>query len=263
MLIRTYVEKPPVLFIVSGQSNAVGYSDDVYESAAYCGQFWNWSEGINALKPLKDPLTPLRNSGSAWPEFARRFFELTGRKVVFVNVAKGGAYVTNHASNTWYGEDDVNELRVNATTQYTALTTALGTVDTDYVIGGMLWIQGEAECHGVGDGTIQLSEYKSGTLDVFRFFRELASKTDMPVFMSQIGYHATVKTNPVVRSGYEQVQQAQVELANDNANVYLAYAGAKYFLDAGYMRDSVHYSQHGYNLVGAGMARSVANILSF
>ena len=98
---------------------------------------------------------------------------------------------------------------------------------------------------------------------MFRFFRELASKTDMPVFMSQIGYHATVKTNPVVRSGYEQVQQAQVELANDNANVYLAYAGAKYFLDAGYMRDSVHYSQHGYNLVGAGMARSVANILSF
>ncbi len=261
LLLRTYVEKPPVLFIVSGQSNAVGYSDDVYESAAYCGQFWNWSEGINALKPLKDPLTPLRNSGSAWPEFARRFFELTGRKVVFVNVAKGGSYVTNHASNTWYGEDDVNELRVNATTQYTALTAALGTVETDYVLGGLLWIQGEAECSGVGSGTIQISEYKSGTLDVFRFFRELTSKTDMPVFMSQIGYHRLVLTNPSILSGYDQVQQAQVELANDNANVYLAYAGAKYFLDAGYMRDSVHYSQHGYNLVGAGMARSVANIL--
>ena len=260
LLLRTYVEKPPVLFIVSGQSNAVGYSDDVYESAAYCGQFWNWSEGVNALKPLKDPLTPLRNSGSAWPEFARRFFELTGRKVVFVNVAKGGAYVTNHASNTWYGEDDVNELRVNATTQYTALTAALGTVETDYVLGGLLWIQGEAECSGVGSGTIQISEYKSGTLDVFRFFRELTSKTDMPVFMSQIGYHRLVLTNPSILSGYDQVQQAQVELANDNANVYLAYAGAKYFLDAGYMRDSVHYSQHGYNLVGAGMARSVANI---
>ena len=264
LLIRTYVEKPPVLWIVAGQSNAVGYARPPYESAAYCGQFWDWTSGGNALKPLKDPLNAwYPNYASAWPAFARTFFELTGRKVAMLSVARGGSAVTKYSSNTWYGEDDVNTLRVNASTQYNAMTAALGTVDEDYVIGGMLWIQGEAECSGVGNGTIRVDEYEEGTLDVFRFFRELTSKEDLPIFMSQIGLHSTVKTNSKVALGYSEIQDAQVRLASENENVYLACALAKAFLDAGEMTDSVHYSQYGYNVVGATIARYVSNTLNF
>lgn len=263
LLIRTYVEKPPVLFIVAGQSNAVGYARPPYESAAYCGQVWDWREGVNALKPLKDPTNAwYPNFGSAWPSFARHFFELTGRKVVLLNVARGGAAVTNHGTNTWYGEDDVNTLRVNASTQYTAMTAALGTADTDYVVGGLLWIQGEAECSGVGNGTITISDYKSGALDVFRFFRALTEKASMPVFISQIGYTSAVKTNAALLAGYHAIQAAQTELARDTEGVYMAFEGAKYFLDAGEMTDTIHYSQRGYGVVGASFARCAATTLT-
>ena len=260
LLIRTYVEKPPVLFIVAGQSNAAGYVPQAYESAAYCGQLWDYRPNVNKLVPLKDPTNPRYSDyGSAWPAFARHFFEITGRKSVIVNVAKGASYVTNHSENTWYGEDDTNELRVIASTQFMAVTEALGTAETDYILGGILWIQGEAEATGLGQGTISVSEYKSGTLDVFRFFKEMTANPDLQIYMSQIGFHSQGLTNPVVQSGYEKVQKAQVELARDNENVYLAFSGAKYFREAKEMTDGVHYSQNGYNIVGKAFARFIAN----
>ena len=226
LLIRTYVEKPPVLWIVAGQSNAVGYAQPAYEAAKYCGSFWYWYNSAGELRPLKDPtcglLAAYQNFGSAWPSFARTFFELTGRKVALLNVARGGSAVTSPFSNTWYGEDEGNELRVNATTQFNAMATALGTANDDYVLGGLLWIQGEAETSGLVAENVTVSEYKSGTLDVFRFFRELTSTPNLPIFISQIGYQSTVKTNPDLLDAYHQIQAAQTELARDNANVYMA-----------------------------------------
>ena len=258
LLIRTYVEKPVVLFIVAGQSNAVGFVTPPYEAAKYCGTFWNWQTGVNELQPLKDPTNATRTSGSAWPEFARRFFELTHRKVCILNVAYGGAAVTPVISNTWYGVDSV--LRQRAQTQYEAATAALGTLNEDYVLGGLLWIQGEAETSHVGAGNIDINSYKAGTNDVFAFFRQITSDDDLPVYMSQIGFYEGAFTNERWMKGHLAVQLAQVELAQGDTNhVYLVFEGAKYFNKAGYMHDTVHYSQAGYNEVGQAFARFIAN----
>lgn len=264
LLIRTYVEKPPVLFIVAGQSNAAGYVLNPYESAAYCAQMWDYRPNVNALVPLKDPTNPrYSDRGSAWPAFARQFFEITGRKSVILNAAKGASYVTNHNANTWYGADDENDLRVIASTQYKACAAVLGTIGEDFELGGVLWIQGEAETTGVGNGTITVSEYEMGTLDVFRFFREMTDISDLPIFMSQIGSHRLTLTNESVAKGYREIWNAQEKIARNNANVYLAFSGAKYFLEAGMMHDNVHYSHEGYRIVGEGMARFVASTKSF
>ena len=45
----------------------------------------------------------------------------------------------------------------------------------------------------------------------------------------------------------------------DTNHVYLVFEGAKTFNKAGYMHDSVHYSQYGYNIVGKAFARFIAN----
>ena len=263
ILIRTYVEKPVVLFIVAGQSNAVGYCTPPYEAATYCGTFWNYQTGINELQPLKDPTNATKTNGaSAWPAFARHFFELTHRKVCILNVAYGGAAVTDVSSNTWYGDDSPHRQR--ASTQYAAATAALGTINEDYVLGGLLWIQGEAETSRIGNGNTTAEAYKAGTLDVFTFFRQLASDAEMPVYMSQIGFYDGAFTNTNWMNGHLAVQKAQIELAQGDANhVYLVFEGAKYFNKAGYMHDSVHYSQAGYNEVGYTFARFVANNGSF
>lgn len=91
MLIRSYVEKPYLLFIVAGQSNAVGTGPSPgYEDASYCGLYWDWKDQkAKSIKPLKDPV--YRSvKGSAWPSFARYMFERTGRKTIILNIAWGG-----------------------------------------------------------------------------------------------------------------------------------------------------------------------------
>ena len=265
ILIRTYVEKPVVLFIVAGQSNSVGNAEaPACEVADYAGQFWNWRTSPAQLAPLRDPVYRSTTRGTAWPAFGREFFARTGRKVVILSVGSNGSYVTDQGSsitNTWYG--DASVLRQTATTQYQACTAALGTKDTDWTLGGLIWIQGEQETGQIGSGSMQISEWIEGTLSVFSFFRTLTAVSTMPIYVSQIGLSEATQTSESAARGYAAVQNAQVQICTENENDHLAFAGAKSFLKAKYMADTVHYNQKGYNILGEAVARFISNHQTF
>ena len=265
ILIRTYVEKPVVLFIVAGQSNSVGNAEaPACEVADYAGQFWNWRTSPAQLAPLRDPVYRSSTRGTAWPAFGREFFARTGRKVVILSVGSNGSYVTDQGSsitNTWYG--DASVLRQTATTQYQACTAALGTKDTDWTLGGLIWIQGEQETGQIGSGAMQVSEWIEGTLSVFSFFRTLTAVSTMPIYVSQIGLSEASQTSESAARGYAAVQNAQVQICTENENDHLAFTGAKSFLKAKYMADTVHYNQKGYNILGEAVARFISNHQTF
>ena len=265
ILIRTYVEKPVVLFIVAGQSNSVGNAETpACEVADYAGQFWNWRTSPAQLAPLRDPVYRSSTRGTAWPAFGREFFARTGRKVVILSVGSNGSYVTDQGSsitNTWYG--DASVLRQTATTQYQACTAALGTKDTDWTLGGLIWIQGEQETRQIGSGAMQVSEWIEGTLSVFSFFRTLTAVSTMPIYVSQIGLSEATQTSESAARGYAAVQNAQVQICTENENDHLAFTGAKSFLKAKYMADTVHYNQKGYNILGEAVARFISNHQTF
>lgn len=265
LLIRTYVEKPPVLFIVAGQSNAVGSGGaPSVEVADYAGQYWDWSKiSAPVLRPLRDPVYRSYNK-SSWPAFGREFFALTGRKVVILNVAWGGAYVTNYGGdNTWYGENSIR--RQSASTQYQALTAELGEEGTDWTLGGLLWIQGEAEASGIANEVsgVSVATYLSGTQDVFAFFRSLTGNSNLPIYISQIGAYKYEITSPKLHTAYEAIRKAQKTLVNENKKVFMAFDGAETFLRAGYMYDNIHYNQKGYNIIGKAFARFISNNQTF
>lgn len=267
MLIRSYVEKPYLLFIVAGQSNAVGTGPSPgYEDASYCGLYWDWKDQkAKSIKPLKDPV--YRSvKGSAWPSFARYMFERTGRKTIILNIAwGGGAAVTNiNPSNSWYQDDEVVSLRrIDATREWTALLDALKASSIDYELAGMMWVQGESECARIGAGTLSVQSYVDGTLDVFKYFRDLTSRPTLPIYMAQIGYTKSVLTNPVLLNGYEAVRAAQLELCMKNENDFMACELPGTYFRAGYMQDNIHYNQRGYNSMGASFARFISNHQSF
>lgn len=266
MLIRSYVEKPYLLFIVAGQSNAVGTGPSPgYEDASYCGLYWDWKDQkAKSIKPLKDPV--YRSvKGSAWPSFARYMFERTGRKTIILNIAWGGAAVTNiNPSNSWYQDDEVVSLRrIDATREWTALLDALKASSIDYELAGMMWVQGESECARIGAGTLSVQSYVDGTLDVFKYFRDLTSRPTLPIYMAQIGYTKSVLTNPVLLNGYEAVRAAQLELCMKNENDFMACELPGTYFRAGYMQDNIHYNQRGYNSMGASFAQFISNHQSF
>lgn len=266
MLIRSYVEKPYLLFIVAGQSNAVGTGPSPgYEDASYCGLYWDWKDQkAKSIKPLKDPV--YRSvKGSAWPSFARYMFERTGRKTIILNIAWGGAAVTNiNPSNSWYQDDEVVSLRrIDATREWTALLDALKASSIDYELAGMMWVQGESECARIGAGTLSVQSYVDGTLDVFKYFRDLTSRPTLPIYMAQIGYTKSVLTNLVLLNGYEAVRAAQLELCMKNENDFMACELPGTYFRAGYMQDNIHYNQRGYNSMGVSFARFISNHQSF
>lgn len=261
LLIRTYVEKPYVLFIVGGQSNAAGRTMPAYESATYCGKLWDWSANVNTLVDLKDPTNMYRSGyGSAWPAFARTFFELTGRKVIILNTASGGSYVTDYGgSNTWFGED--SSLRLHTTEKYSDMLSYLSDNKIPFELGGLFWIQGEAEALKVGNGTINTDYFKECTINVFDFYKKLTDEAELPTFISQVGYQKTVYTNPTLLDGYNKIHTAQKELSTELNNTYLAFESAKYFVLSNEMYDEYHYTQYGYNKLGEAFARVSSNIL--
>lgn len=268
MLLRSYVDKPYLLFIVAGQSNAVGTGPyPGYEDASYCGLYWDWKDQkAKALKPLKDPA--YRSiKGSAWPSFARKIFEITGRKVIILNVASGGAAVTNiNRANSWYQDGTVvSTCRTNATREWTDMTAELEAKGIQYELVGMLWVQGEAECARIGAGTLPVQAYTDGTLDAFTYFRELTSKPTLPIYLAQIGYYKLAMTNPELLGGYEKVRKAQLDLCKEHEtdSIFMASELPGTYFKAGYMQDTIHYNQRGYNSLGASFARFISNHQSF
>lgn len=268
LLLRSYVEKPYLLFIVAGQSNAVGTGPiPGYEDASYCGLYWDWKDQKSkSLKPLKDPVYRSFR-GSAWPSFARKIFELAGRKVIILNVAWGGAAVTNiNPNNSWYQDSTVTSLRrIDATREWNDLTTALKTKGIQYELAGMMWIQGEAECARIGAGTLSVQTYTDGTLDTFKYFRELTSNSTLPIYLAQIGYYKHAMANPELLGGYEKVRKAQLDLCKEHEKnlVFMASELPATYFKAGYMQDAIHYNQRGYNSLGASFARFISNHQSF
>ena len=259
--------RTPYLFIVAGQSNAVGYGADAnggYESAADVAQFWAWDEDPARLNPLKDPVYK-SVKGSAWPAFCRRFFELTGHKVYILNVASGGAAVTDGGyttPNTW-ADNAYGTLRATARAQFEALKVHLEQQQLPFEIGGLLWCQGETDGGRIAAGTVSAQEYVDGTLDVFAFFREITGKETLDVFVSKIGFSTTtLAPGTPAHEGYVAVQEAQEEMCRDNEHVHMAFRLAPTFFDVGYMSDTIHYNQTGYNMMGEALASCAAITLN-
>lgn len=259
----------PVLFVVSGQSNGVGYGNFApFDRAHDCGQFWSWKDGSNMLKPIADPTGESLTRGSGWCQFARRFFALTGRKVILLNIGSGGAGVADDGTttaNTW-ADNGYGTLRSSRQNIWNAFHAAVPA--SSYDLGAILWVQGEHDASSLYAGTVSVQDYKDGTLDIFSWTRTLVGDASCPVFFGKIGFSSACLADNALKNAYRQIQNAEEDLC-DNESVFMGFSMAPDFalpINAGwyeYMSDSIHYSHHGYAVYGNAFARSVVNHLNF
>lgn len=252
------------VFIVAGQSNAVGYGNYTLTASSDYGEFYNWNSDSQAYRQfvrLADPVY-ISALGSAWPWFADKFYSLSGRKCIIVNIANGGSYVTTYVgsttTNTW-ANDGVGILRNSRKTVLENLCADLNQSNKKYRIAGILWCQGEAEAGRIYSniGNITAEDYKIATISVWRWLRTICNKPNLPIIMSQIGYNDSCFTDSDRKNAYEQIQTAQNELAS-LPNVYMGFTGAKNFYDSNgnrlHMSDTIHYDETGYKLMGEALA---------
>jgi hypothetical protein len=251
------------VFLVGGQSNAVGEGQSSGSVTVSTGQGWMWDG--STLQPVADPVGTgyaTANTGSAWPAFCAAYFAATGRMAVIVawahsGAAQAAAAVVNPGNGSW---DTTGTLYTAAKNGYNAAVSAIITANPAATVNkaGMLWLQGERDAQAIDAGLIDVTTYKQAFVAMLARFR-----TDVDaafrVYVSELGYDASKGDT----AGFQAVRLAQNQVCTADALTDMATQLAKTFpTTVPSLANGLHYKQTGYNQIGAAMANYVAGVLS-
>ena len=238
---------PPELvdvYVVAGQSNAEGRGSSTTAGAG-------WRMDGAATETLQDPVGGAL-SGSAWPAFANKYYQLTGRKVVIIEAASGGtALLAAAGASNWSSTGFLRGV---------AIVVAQGAVEALQAAGRLghvrlIWQQGEQDASAYNGTTVTDTLYQAEQEALFAYF--FANITGLEsILVSELG----TTLNGVGASNYTLIRAAQNAAVAATANCHLAFTGAKDFAAQAKMLDNVHYNQTGLNEMGEALATYAAGL---
>lgn len=232
------------VFILSGQSNAQYYQENVtvaneldpvpygtifyYGSEAQPAEYesdWATTYGSYDIYPMNTPAGTY-TIGSDEPGFASQFYKLTGHKCLIINVARGGASISDFVPGAYL-----------YTYAHTLINDALSKIDEKYTIvkASWIWIQGEA------DRMMSPELYKTQFSKI---------KAD---YMG-LGFNTTLLSK--VRPQWSpSISTTQQEIINKDPSIHGTGIAETFSLTNGTMaEDNLHYSQKGRNILGGELA---------
>lgn len=241
---------PIDIFLVAGQSNAVGFGVAAQSPVPPTGKVRQFY-GTN----ITDAIDPVGNAihGSAWPSFGIKYYTLTNRQIGFVPAGKGGTGQTagsDAGNGHWGSSGTLFNASTAALDAGLAKFTQVGYAPT---LRGILWSQGEADATFIRSNNMTAAIYKAGLIDMIGRYRAKYGAT-MPFYIFQTGTHVGVSD-----IGHGAVRAAQAEVASSDPYTYLVFGNAVNFPTQGKMNaDGLHYNQAGYNEMGTSGATNVA-----
>ena len=144
------IAQKKALFLIAGQSNAVGHGNKDSSCTLPEGIAWEYKYSNNKLVALTDPVGEdtlsfqKAASGSIAPAFARQLYDQHGTQSIIVSAARGGASCSNKAELENYGTWDTSGhlplfnnavLKVKGAMQQTGLP-----------LKGIIWLQDDERC---------------------------------------------------------------------------------------------------------------------
>ena len=243
----------PQLFLLAGQSNAVGQGDSTKSLQCLPNTAYEFDASANDFIPLKDPvgkawkLFNRAGTGSVAPAFAKRLNEISSHPVYMVTAARGGASCHKKAEmsnyDTWDSSGKLFDMAVEkAKMAETKLQTKLK---------GILWMQGERDANAILAGQLTALEYQSALEDIIIRFREKFGKR-LPIYIVETAYQ-----QDKAPAGCEAVRNAQVSVSKKMKRVYIAYAETGEFAKRRWFKDIVHYNQEALNDIGTKTAEFI------
>lgn len=244
------------LFVVAGQSNAVGQGQADSSVRVPMGVAFEYRYQHDTLVPLVDPVgenalafQPAR-TGSAWPAFAQRYHQLTGQQVIIIPAARGGSSCHSNAEMADYGTwsaDGRKPLLANAIQKINRAQQ-----HEKQPVSGIIWLQGERDANAIFDGKLTAQTYEAALISVIQRFREALGAT--------IPFYIVLTGNQSGRAptGNEAVRMVQRRVARQLTNVSIVYADTDQFPEKRRMKDFVHYNQDALNDIGKTVAERIA-----
>jgi len=245
------------LYLLAGQSNAVGQGDSTLSPACVGGTAWEYAVERDVLLPLSDPfgqdelMFQRAHTGSVAPALANVLYKRTGKPAVLIAAARGGASCSRLAELDNYGTWDTqgNLLLMPAALQKVK---AAGR-KTGKSLQGVIWLQGERDANAINDGKLTADAYMQALESVIRRFREVCGRS-LPFYIVQTGYYTG---HP--REGFDAVRQMQTAVAERDPYTFVVYSDTGSFAEKGWMRDPIHYNQTGLNHIGTVVAEAIVN----
>ncbi|MFA4868564.1 MAG: sialate O-acetylesterase [Pedobacter sp.] len=245
------------LYLVAGQSNCVGAGDSTKSVHVLSSTAFEYKHKDKSLVELSDPVGEnffgfgRASSGSAWPAFAKQLHELTSDTIMLVPAGRGGSSCHAKAEMRDYGTWDKGGYLLEHSVSKTKAAMEL----TSLPLSGIVWIQGERDANAINSGDMTAKEYRQALESVVDRFRNEMGKT-VPFYIVSTGNYRDHST-----SGFEQVRQMQDAVAKSIPGVSVVYTQTPEFIEKGWMRDAIHYSQPGLNDVGTMAATKVAALM--
>jgi hypothetical protein len=243
--VEGFASQPVDVLIVTGQSNAEGRG-----TGGGAGTGW-FGQGAS-LTALADPVGGAL-SGSAWPSYSNKLYELSGRKVVVVEAAAGGtALLAAAGASNWSSTGAQRALAVGLANDVITHLAGVATIGKVQLI----WCQGEQDAVAYNGTTVSDTNYQAEMETLFAYF--LANITGLDeILVSTLG----APNDGVGAANWTLIRAAQVAAIGNVAGSYAAFTGAANFVGAGKMTDNVHYDQTGLNEMGEALATYANGLL--
>lgn len=241
------------LFLLAGQSNAVGQGDSLKSAVCQPNTAFEFNAAANDFNPLKDPvgkpweLFQQAGTGSVAPAFARRLNELSGQKIYIITAARGGASCSKKAEmadyDTWESSGKLFDLAVEKT--------RMAEKKAGQPLSGIIWMQGERDANAILAGQMTGAEYKAALENlILRFRKEFGNV--LPFYIVQTAFQQDKAPD-----GCQAVRDAQSEVAKNVKGVYISYNETGDFAQRKWFKDNVHYNQEALNDIGTKTAEFV------
>ena len=244
-----------VLFLVAGQSNAVGVGDSTQSAKCMLGTAFEYRFSNDTLLHLQDPVGAnelkfgAATTGSIGPAFAKKYAELSKKQVVIISAARSGASSHQKAELDHYGTwDDTGRLQLF---ENAVLKTQKAVEKTGVKLSGIIWVQGERDANAINAQQLTIQEYEAALIKVIQRFRDKFGK--------KVGFYI-VKTGYYVghsHVGFEQVRLAQKNVTQRLKNTHIVYENTHLFKEKGWLYDAIHYNQTALNDIGETTAKYI------
>ena len=248
----------PQLFLLAGQSNAVGPGDSAKSVNCLPNSAFEFDAAASEFIPLKDPagkawkLFQRAGTGSIAPAFAKRMNELTGQGVYMVTAARGGASCHRKAELDKYDTWDTSGNLFAMAVEKTKMAEAKAGIP----LSGIIWMQGERDANAILAGQLTALEYQMALESLIKRFRGKFGKK-LPFYIVETAYQ-----QDKAPAGCDAVRNAQVSVSKKMKRVYIAYGETGEFAKRKWFKDIVHYNQEALNDIGTKTADFIQKMKS-
>ncbi len=249
-----------VVFLIAGQSNAVGMGEDEKSFFEPQKEVYEYNSIKDSLIILKDPVGQNHfyfqqaKKGSFIPALSYTFNQISKKKVISIQAAKGGSSLVRKADKKQWGNwsDKGNLFPSSVCKTETALE-----IINHKNINAIFWSQGETDGEALSKNLITEAEYKKSLVGLIKRYQDYFGKK-VPFIIIETGRIAGDESKD---EGYKKVRETQREVAHEMDNVYIGYNETEFFIERDWLIDVVHYNQEALNDIGKKLAYFYASLI--